>query len=185
MTSNWTSTPTPRSGGGGGGLFIKLEDGQHVDVVPLSDVRVRFRRWIQSAGKYEDAEGPGSGVRAEYLACVFDVAEGAQRILTLNAPTFDDMKTEIGDAGGDIVNVFRIRRKGRGKDTRYTVKVLGTEKSKAAEIKRREGEGDLELAGVDPATVDWDAASSGSSSSSSSRPDPLPSGAPVDDDIPF
>lgn len=179
--SNWSTTPTPR---GGGGMFVKLNDGEHVDFVPLGDVRVKFQRWNQAERRYEIESGPGRGIQTQYVACVFDIEQKAQRILTLNAPTFDDMKTEIADAGGSVAHVFRLRRKGIGTNTRYTVKVLAQHDDLAAKIIESEGDGDLELRdSYDPAEVDWgDSVSDSSSSSDSSS---LSSGGSADDDIPF
>lgn len=177
--SNWSSAPTPR--GGGGGLFIKLDDGQHVDFVPLSDVKVRFKRWNQASRSYDDVEAPGQGVSTEYLACVWDCDAKTQRIITMAAPTFEDVKTEIADAEGDVRQVFRMRRKGLGKNTRYSVKVLPQRHDEAVAVVTREGEGDLDVQGADPATVDWHASTGGI--------DPMPpaegSSTGPSDEIPF
>jgi len=179
--SNWARTPTPRSGGGG--LFIRLEDGQHVDFVPLSDVRVRFKSWNQAERRYDEASGPGRGVSTEYVACVWDCDEKSQRIASFNALTFEDVKSEISDASGDSRQVFRLRRKGAGKDTRYTVKVLGQRHEEAVAIIAREGTGSLDIQGIDPATVDWHASTGGINPMPPAEAESASEGA--DEEIPF
>lgn len=124
-----------------GGLFISLSDGDHVDVVPLGDVRVKFVSWDPAERRYQAHPEPGDGVQTQWVLCVYDVDQGAQRILTLSNQTMQDLLDELGEGP----HVYRIRRRGQGPQTRYTIRRLDDQADQAAKIVAREGDGDLEL----------------------------------------
>ena len=119
-----------------GGSYIKLADGQSVEVVLLGTPRVRFQTYDKAEGKFLPRNRPGPGVTQSYVGNVYNVQEGAVQILTLSRQAFADLTDEIRDDGAG--NVFRITRKGSGTDTKYKIKVLSAMRADAEAILARE-----------------------------------------------
>lgn len=107
---------------GGDSLFVRLDDGDQVELVFIGDPMESYQKW--NGHRYERMNGPGRGVSIRFLCNVYDVAQTRMRIISMNEDTFLDVADEMEDADGDMVRI-RITRRGSDTDTRYRVKALG------------------------------------------------------------
>jgi hypothetical protein len=109
---------------GSGGKFARLKaDGESIQVVIMDGVEpaVRYVEWVD--GKAISRSGPkdGDDVKAIYLVAVYDVTEKAPRLLEITTGAFLGLNDMVADPDiGGLRQVYRLRRSGAGKDTRYT-----------------------------------------------------------------
>lgn len=117
--------PKSRGTGGGGGLFLRLKDGDSVKYVvpPTATPHQRYQRWTGS--EYEQADGPGEGVKAQILVPVMVVPDNEIKILGLSPTAFVTFCDRMADPDiGGNEQVYRMKRTGADLDTVYDVQRL-------------------------------------------------------------
>ena len=110
-------------GGGGSGTYVKVEDGERVLVLFGGTPHVNLQHWDESEGRSVpctggeccDKHGPA---RASFLSYCHDDKTNL-RIWELSQTLFDMISEELEEEGFD--RWVQVKRKGKGKKTRWTV----------------------------------------------------------------
>lgn len=104
------------------GLFVKLRDNDSIDFVLLGEPMARYMHWIEGENRPQDCVigcqhcKAGVKVKIELMTTVYDVAEGSERVFSLNTYYMRDLLELVEEYGEEMV--YRCKRK-RGKPVTY------------------------------------------------------------------
>jgi len=108
-----------------GGVYVRLEDGDHIEVVLGTDIATYREVWNASerrSERYDETRHDGMRPRTKFIVPML-VREGAReyaaRVFNASGQAFDALKEGVDEYGLDTV--FKLKRSGSGKDTSYSL----------------------------------------------------------------
>ena len=118
---------------GGGGRFLRLEEGDAATVIFCGDLMERHTHWVGKTEQCQPVGCPhcagGDSPRRRYLGIVYNVDEQIHMIWDFGYGALRSVKDAYSEAIEDDHApdrlVWRIRRKGSRKETRYTLTPRG------------------------------------------------------------
>jgi len=118
---NWNDTDNVEVKGTGG-MYLKLKDGESIDVIFLDNIAPRDVVTVDNRPEtYDASKHESSEVYTRWLVNFFDVKGGVSRIWDVSNKHFQKLKAIQKKGRFPFTNIFEIQRVGEGTKTDYLV----------------------------------------------------------------